>query len=61
MNEIITRTYVGSPAEIQSSIKSFLEENPDYEVAGRTQQQSGDTPGTDIAYITYMKKEEING
>lgn len=61
MNEIITRTYVGSPDEIQFSIKSFLEENPDYEVAGRTQQQSGDTLGTDIAYITYMMKEDSNG
>ena len=61
MNEIITRTYVGSPDEIQSSIKSFLKENPDYEVAGRTQQQSGDTHSTDIAYITYMRKEDIYG
>lgn len=61
MNEVITRTYVGSPDKIQSSIKAFLDKNPDYDVAGRTQQQSGDTPGTDIAYITYMRKEDING
>ena len=61
MEDIITRTYVGSPMDIQRAITEFLQFNPEYEVAGRTQQRRSDSPDEDIAYITYQRKEGSNG
>lgn len=54
MNELCF-TYIGTPSEIQHKIEEFLEEHPDYEVVGRTQQRNYMSL-TDTAYITYHKQ-----